>query len=573
MAACPSPPPLTLPERIATDWAIGAVLFVLTIAYLFFFRRYTFSPDEGATLEGAQRVLQGQVMYRDFFIFCTPGSYYLLALLFRIFGNSIIVARTALAIYGGIYALLTYLIARRVCARWSALLASYLVTVALLPSYFYAIHNWDSTLWAYITLYCAVWLLHRPYWAWALAMGTCCSFTFLFEQSRGAGLLLGLVVGFSILGACHQIQWRLAQVVAAFTGLIWPVAITVSYFAAQHAFLSMLKDLLFPFLRYSRVASVPYGYLYWGIGILSRPFPEAMLIMFLSSAYFLISALPIFGVGILVYATVQSRRISHWQAGRWAYYVLVSAATSGLLLSVVASLKDASHFVFIAPIAILILSWILDGSDIRLRTLDYLRPLLVAAIVIDFTLLGCIQLVTANGYVSRETRKGIIKVPKTETALDYLRLHTQPGEDIFVYPYYPIYYYLTATSNPTPYDYMFPGMHTPQQIEDARNRIAMRRPPIVLFEPSFYEDIVVPFPSTPIEVLASRDAIETFILAEYQPCVVLVPANTGKFVFMVRKDLPCPTAPVKERGGRAKTQVQRPLFKKVRTAKSTLTRY
>jgi hypothetical protein len=165
--------------------------------------------------------------------------------------------------------------------------------------------------------------------------------------------------------------------------------------------------------------------------------------------------------------------------------------------------------------------------------------LLVAAIILDFTLLGCSQLVIANGYVARETRRGTIKVPITETALDYLRLHTQPGEDIFVYPYYPTYYYLTVTSNPTPYDYMFPGMHTPEQLEEARNRIATRRPQVVLFDPAFYGNIVVPFPFIPVQVLAARDPVADFILAEYRPCAVLIPANTGNFVFMVRKDLPC----------------------------------
>jgi hypothetical protein len=41
-------------------------------------------PDEGIILQGAERILRGQVPYRDFFSFFTPGSYYLLALLFKI---------------------------------------------------------------------------------------------------------------------------------------------------------------------------------------------------------------------------------------------------------------------------------------------------------------------------------------------------------------------------------------------------------------------------------------------------------------------------------------------------------
>lgn len=79
----------TDPERLIT-----LALFVVSLLYLSIFRRYTLlDPDEGIILQGAQRILDGQVPYRDFFSFFTPGSYYLNALLFRMFGNTFLVAR------------------------------------------------------------------------------------------------------------------------------------------------------------------------------------------------------------------------------------------------------------------------------------------------------------------------------------------------------------------------------------------------------------------------------------------------------------------------------------------------
>jgi hypothetical protein len=168
------------------------------------------------------------------------------------------------------------------------------------------------------------------------------------------------------------------------------------------------------------------------------------------------------------------------------------------------------------------LCWFMDGSDIRLCDLDFIRPVAVGAVVFTFTLLGFSQLLTANGLATRETRRGVVKVPAAETALDYVRAHTRPGEDIFVYPYYPTYYYLTGTSNPTRYDFLHPGLNTLGQVKEALDAIATRRPRVVLFETSFFEDIVIPFPSMPIRVLASPDPV------------------SRHFVFMVRKDLPCP---------------------------------
>src|SRR5579864_8311548 len=70
------------------------LVFIVCFGYLCIPLRYSsLEPDEGIVLQGAERVLHGQVPYRDFFSFYTPGSFYFLALWFRIFGDSFIMAR------------------------------------------------------------------------------------------------------------------------------------------------------------------------------------------------------------------------------------------------------------------------------------------------------------------------------------------------------------------------------------------------------------------------------------------------------------------------------------------------
>src|SRR5260370_28202492 len=114
-----------LPERSRSERYIAFVIFLLSFLYLCLLRRYTWiDPDEGIILQGAQRILEGQVLYRDFFSFFTPGSYYLFALLFRVFGDSYLVAHTALAFVGAAFSPITYLLARRVF--------SWLVTLAVI---------------------------------------------------------------------------------------------------------------------------------------------------------------------------------------------------------------------------------------------------------------------------------------------------------------------------------------------------------------------------------------------------------------------------------------------------------
>src|SRR5438128_2028381 len=105
--------------------AISLAIFVSCLAYLCVFVRYsTIEPDEGIVLQGAERILRGEVPYRDFFSFYTPGSFYLIAFIFRFIGDSLVVARLSLAIVGAVCSVITYLLVRKVCSRNMALFAA-----------------------------------------------------------------------------------------------------------------------------------------------------------------------------------------------------------------------------------------------------------------------------------------------------------------------------------------------------------------------------------------------------------------------------------------------------------------
>ena len=251
---------------IATDRAIAAAIFALTVAYLWIFRRYTsMEPDEGIVLEGAQRILRGEVLYRDFFSYFTPGLITFLALLFKVFGSSFLVARTALVFFGGVYSTVAYLLARRVCSRTSAIFVAAIVTLTTLPYRFEVLHNWDSTLWACLAVYCAVRWLESLHWTWAFATGSLVSLTCLFEQSKGAGLVIGLGVGLVAITFLDRnrslVEGTMALGLA--TGMAWPFLVTVAYFGAQHCLSLMLADWFWPLRHYSLANHVPYGYQNW----------------------------------------------------------------------------------------------------------------------------------------------------------------------------------------------------------------------------------------------------------------------------------------------------------------------
>src|SRR5438552_5299541 len=195
------------PEVSLIDWLLGGAVALFAIAWVWPFFSYCFlgGQDEGIILQGSARILRGEIPYRDFFSFYTPGSYYLYAALFKLFGTSLLVARAALLFYAALFSFLTYLLARRACSRLASLLAASLVALLCLPARFVVIHNWDSTASALLALYCAVWLLQTNAAWWSFLCGICAGTTVMIEQSKGAGLILGLAIAGLLL---HRLDPR-----------------------------------------------------------------------------------------------------------------------------------------------------------------------------------------------------------------------------------------------------------------------------------------------------------------------------------------------------------------------------
>src|SRR6266849_5005804 len=247
------------------DRVTPILVFLFSLAYLCAFVRYSsLEPDEGILLQGGQRILEGQIPYRDFFSFYSPGSFYLVAALFKVFGDSFVVARLSLAVTGAACSVVTYLLARRVCSRAVSVFAAALTTVAGVAYRFLVLHNWYSTLLACLALYCFVRLLESRKPAWAFATGSLCSLTTMFEQSKGAGLCLGLALSLLALRILRKKPLLQKSELASFAaGFLWPLLLVFAYFGAQHSIGIMVEDWLWPLHHYTSANRVRYGYQNW----------------------------------------------------------------------------------------------------------------------------------------------------------------------------------------------------------------------------------------------------------------------------------------------------------------------
>lgn len=534
----------TVGQASSSDVWISLFLLVGSAGYLSLFRNYSTLIDEGIILQGAERLLRGQVLYRDFFSFYTPGSYYLTALSFKLFGSSFLVARVRLLLYGGLFSVLTYLIARRSCSRWSSVLGAYLVLLCM-PYCFYVQHNWDSTALAFLAFYCLVRLLEAPSRTVAFALGMCTSLTFLFEQSKGAGLIAGIVltVIFTRIARGKARFVQFAQTRFLIAGFILPAVLTFSYFAIHGALRAALSAWVWPIYHYSATNVVPYGYV---------TIPPANRALLASGSWFsrglkytviapsfIIPYIPLAGMAVscLHLFKALKKRGTH----KSLHFVAIGLTLFGVWLSMALTRADLAHCIFIMPLFSVSLAWVIDGRAIPFRSLQVIKPALVGFLLFTFTLFGIALVYNSLRAQSQETRRGPVKFPQRDEIVPYVEAHVAQGRDIFVYPLHPLYYYLTGTVNPTRFEFLQPGLHTPDQEQETVSELEASHVNVVVLWPDFRVGMPTLFPNTPRSVFAAADPVSDYLVAHYHVCTKLYSGRI-EYWYMLRNGSPCTDA-------------------------------
>lgn len=165
--------PASVRLPVAPIVVVAACLFLLACL-----PRHGVNPyDEGFILLGAQRVLEGEVPYRDFWGMYPPGQFYALAGLFKLFGSSVLVERLwDLAARAGIV-LMVLLWARRLDAGIYAHAAWIVALIALGGTQFYGFPVFQALLFCLASGYLAL-----------RAFGAARPARCLFAAGIGAGL-------------------------------------------------------------------------------------------------------------------------------------------------------------------------------------------------------------------------------------------------------------------------------------------------------------------------------------------------------------------------------------------------
>jgi hypothetical protein len=256
------------------------------------------------------------------------------------------------------------------------------------------------------------------------------------------------------------------------------------------------------------------------------------------SPCFLIPALPLISVGLL-FLWLARIASSKYDRAAAIYYVYVNAVIGGLLLSIYFVRPDIVHFMYVFPLLSLVMAWFIQGRDISLPSFDALKPLALGVLAVAFLLFSAsVFWRVLRPPVTLETQRGTITLSRKDEVLTEIESRSRPGDKIFVYPYAPLYYFLTGTTSPSSIDYFQPGMSTDAQAGEIVSRL-MSEPKIAsYFELGFVQKVPTSWPATPLKAIAN-DRVGEFLMRSFYPCKVLHSTTQARFLVMTRTKQDC----------------------------------
>ncbi len=451
-----------MPER--HEFARTAAIFLGTTGLLAWLvgTRFILIPDEGIYLDGAARILQGSLPYRDYFALTGPGTFWNLALLFRLFGVSLAVAHALLIIdLSVICASMYWLVAKlhsRALAAWTC--AFYLALLAADKGSLVVNHRWDSTA---CCMLAATWFVHglTSERRWPLAAAGILS-AYAAWITPPMGLVAMVMLGWT----AWRRDWRSMATLTAGMGTTCLAATAALWWSGSLT--PFLRALFWTASQYSSANHFTYGAIIGGysqlfdgvngIGLI----PQAALVLLVA----LPAVLPIVAIGI--YAAHGNLR-----KGPPLFLALCGvAAIAGCYPRM-----DNGHLVYATSF------WYVC-SFIALATTLPSRVRLPLAMLAS---LGAATF-ALNAIVSRAAlaemsgRSGRLVGEAVDLALVQDLEHTVGlNDNFFVFPYLPVAYFVTGAANPTRYSFLQPGMMSGSDEQLALDALARSPPEKVLY--------------------------------------------------------------------------------------------
>jgi hypothetical protein len=232
--------------------------------FLPFLRLLSHQGDEGTLIDGAVRVTEGQLPFRDFFEVMGPGTFYWLALFFKLLGTTWLATRICLLFTTLGITLLLFYLARRLRCGMEAVPVIFFVAVSF--------HNWnaishhmDSTLFGLASFAALACWMDQPRGVMLFLAGAGAGLTTWCMLPKGVLLCLSFLLLVWIL---YRGEFRFRSMLTLLGGYLLAIASGLALFWRAGGLPDLIyANVLWPLTNYSGINVVPYGLefrkLYW----------------------------------------------------------------------------------------------------------------------------------------------------------------------------------------------------------------------------------------------------------------------------------------------------------------------
>lgn len=461
--------------------------------------------DAWIALYGAKRILEGQLLYKNFFDFVTPGTDYLLADMFYLFGVKLSVARITLAATNTLSVAIVVFIAFSVIKN-RALSVLLPLLAAIYASYnYYVSHHWFILLPVILTLFSGIMNIKEQSTKaqkWFFT-GLATAGAFLFIQSIGL-TLFGMIVlfiiwyyGFPSLfvkGAGYPSRTWVGGILLKsemyyISGFLIPIIFVVVIFALSGSLSAFIYDsFIWPLLHYKimNINSIHGLKIVLIDGLVGRGLSPAILNGFIGYLGILLS------FGVFIYMWFQYKKGKTPETATLAF---VSVVCMGAIFGLVQN-PTINHVMVFLPLYLLMMVLLFEykifhkNSIIRNGFSLYFFLIAITLVYNSYKTYDLIYDTVANDSEVMQTHVGEVRMIKSykssyDISNPYVFLKEMDNKlpkYIFVLYWSPSIYMLTGAENPTPLNTYMPYYNTKEQAMSVIQALKVNHTEIVIID-------------------------------------------------------------------------------------------
>jgi hypothetical protein len=514
----PAPVPSTTPRATWLEIAIVVLLSFGLFARFWNGHAASFAPwtvlaEEGEMLAWVDTVLRGGALSRDVFCLYGPLSTWPIAILFSIFGPSLGLSRTWIFALNAPALIAIYFLLRGITrskiAAGAGTIACALLCAYPIPAMSWSLARVGLGLAAFAALNRA---LDRGTIAWRIGTGALIGAALLYSQEIGVACALAVVVVLFL-----RPKERVIGILWTVLGTSLVLVPAMVYLAATNALGATLENLfLFP-----RVRMLGFG---------AAPFPRLDPTAASLRAYFVPAVL-----AVSAFATA-TKLLRGFRDAR-VFTELALFIFGALLFHPALSRPDDSHFTFVAPPALVLLTGMLEDACFALRSRNH-RVAATAGLALGLAALApwsaappqiFLSLIKPpSGHAIALPRGGRALAPEQlardlENITHAIQSRTASNEPFWVFPNEALLYFLADRPQPTHFPLALFAV-TRAQREQLVAELERTRPRwAVLYRGHLDVADGIPYPVVLPEVVP-------YLLANYE-----IEGNFGGFILLRRK--------------------------------------